>query len=182
MVQVITVGTDWPAIVTGAVGAVGIVLTFLQGRYSLRAQSEDLRASIAAEDTRARQADLRQLYVQCQVALSALRVAAVRMRAEQADGPTRDGAAMDAFTQADLAARAAIWPVVISGSSEVAELAERFLASVSGALADPARDEAFRQAQDALISAMRAEVAVPALAVVGAGPGGRPPAAASAGS
>jgi hypothetical protein len=191
VVQVVTADTDWPAIVTGAVGAVGIVLTFLQGRYSLRAQSADLRASldaatqnlrisIAADDARARQADRRQLYVHCQVALSALRVAAVRVRAEQAYGPARDGVAMDAFTQADLAAREAVWPVVISGSPEVAELASRLLASVSSALADPAQDEGFRQAQSALIGAMQADLATPGGG--GGAAGDRPAATASAGS
>jgi hypothetical protein len=171
-VQVVTAGTDWPAIVTGVVGLVGIVLAHLQGRYSQRRQAEDvqatldaatqdLRMSITAEDARARLADRRKIYVHCLVELSALRAAAVRVRAEQGHGAAHAAAAMDAFRQAVLAAHEAVWPVVISGSPEVAKLAGQFVASVSNAL-DPGQDAAFRQAQNALIRAMRADLSAPA--------------------
>src|ERR1017187_3079556 len=85
IVEVVTRGADWPAVVTtGAVGLAGMVFAYIQGGRAQRAQSEDLQASLSAAAGRAALADKREVYARCQTRLTAVRAAAVRVRIEHA--------------------------------------------------------------------------------------------------
>jgi len=85
VVQVVTAGPDWPAIVagisTGVVGLAGIAGTLWQGKRSTEAASKDLKASldatadnlklgIQAENERARLAEKRKVYANYHGAIS----------------------------------------------------------------------------------------------------------------
>jgi hypothetical protein len=48
IIDVYTSGTDWPTIVTGAVGIAGIAATYLQSRSARRAAATDLTTSLSA--------------------------------------------------------------------------------------------------------------------------------------
>lgn len=162
IVEVVTSGTDWPAVVTtGAVGVAGMVFAYVQGGRARRAQSEDVQASLSAAAGQAALADKREVYARCQTRLMAVRAVAVRVRIEHAgdDVSARAGSpAENTYQQAYLAASESVWIVALSGSENVGNLAWQVLACVDAARTDPGQDQAFRDAQTALLVAMRAEL------------------------
>jgi hypothetical protein len=68
-VQVVTTGTDWPAIIaaitTGVVGVAGILATYWQGKRGQEAASKNLSTTINAENERAHLAEKRRIYARC---------------------------------------------------------------------------------------------------------------------
>jgi hypothetical protein len=68
VVQVVTTGTDWPAIVaaiaTGVVGLAGIVATFLSGKRSINAENKRVRLN-----------EKRRIYATCLTAVNELLMA-----------------------------------------------------------------------------------------------------------
>jgi hypothetical protein len=62
---------DWAIVVTGAVGLAGIGGTLLSARMTSKSDAANLRASISAEDTRAKLAEKRRIYASCIAALDA---------------------------------------------------------------------------------------------------------------
>lgn len=95
IVQVVTAGTDWAAIVAAIVTAVaavaGIWGTAWQAKRgraaasadldkSLNKTTENLRLTFSVENDQAKIAEKRRIYAQCQAAFSALIQAAVRQR------------------------------------------------------------------------------------------------------
>jgi hypothetical protein len=89
IVQVVTGGTDWPAIVaaitTGVVGLGGILATYWQGKRGQEAASKNFSTTITAENERARLAEKRRIYAACLNALNDLAVAAADRKLSEAE-------------------------------------------------------------------------------------------------
>jgi hypothetical protein len=90
-VEVITAGTDWPAIWTGIVGVVGIAASYFQNKSARKAASDDLTSSltattqnlttsIGAEDLRAERAEKLRVYAKSHAAFLAMLTAVLRQR------------------------------------------------------------------------------------------------------
>jgi hypothetical protein len=63
--------SEWPAaVVTGVVGLAGILATYLQGKRGQRAASQNLTATISAENERVRLAEKRRVYAAYHGAIS----------------------------------------------------------------------------------------------------------------
>jgi len=70
----------WPTLITGAVGAAGILGTILAARMAAATETANLRLSINAENDRGRRADKRQVYAACQASFSSIVRAAAMER------------------------------------------------------------------------------------------------------
>ena len=79
---------DWaivvPTAITGAVGLAGIAGTLLSAKMTSKADAKNLRASIRAEDARAKLADKRRIYAGCVAALTAYSDATVAANSPKA--------------------------------------------------------------------------------------------------
>jgi hypothetical protein len=147
VVQVVTSGTDWPAIAagiaTGVVGLAGIGGTLWQGKRAREAASKDLRESldaattnlqlgIEAENKRAHDAEKRRIYAECLTALNEVILAALVYGGSAAGDVSKDvdarlnkalDATFKAGNEARLIASAEVQGVLSTSIREVSDLA-----------------------------------------------------------
>jgi hypothetical protein len=77
----------WGSIITGVVGLAGIGGTLLSARITGKSNTEDLRTSISAENTRARRAEKRMIYAKFLAACNEMIVVRARINTYEAGDP-----------------------------------------------------------------------------------------------
>jgi hypothetical protein len=153
VVQVVTVGTDWPAIVAaisgGVVGLAGIIFAWRQSNKT-----------ISAEDARARVAEKRRIYANC-LSMFTLGFSAGVDARRLKDTPQSDEYrnAMQEFNRARPAAMNAVQEVDLIGPLEVGRLARKAGLSMLQIPKEGAED--FIAASREVLLAMRADLGEP---------------------
>ncbi len=118
---------DWATVVTGVVGLAGIGGTLLSARMTGESDAANLRASIRAEDARARLAEKRRIYASCVGALIAFSDAVVAVARDRDTPltPEQHAGLVEESDRARLAAQNAVSEVDLIAPADVAILAHR---------------------------------------------------------
>lgn len=121
---------DWaivvPTAITGAVGLAGIAGTLLSAKMTSKADAKNLKASIRAEDVRAKLADKRRIYAGCVAALTAYSDATVAANSPKALIKQHVRAELEyEVGRTRLAAQVAVSEVDLIAPPEVAVMAHR---------------------------------------------------------
>lgn len=178
VVQVVTGGTDWPAIVaaisTGVVGLAGIGGTFWQGKRARETASSDLKVSldatttnldrsIDAENRPAWLTEKRRIYAAYQAALSTLVVAIAADEAVHVNTDASQEERTEARTRAYEArheAFATMTEVRMVAPEDVIELAAKVGLFLAGDAESGLDEETALRIRESLYLAMRADLDV----------------------
>ena len=152
VVQVVTSGTDWPAVVAAITGGV----VGLAGIFAATRQSGK---SIRAEDARAKLAERRRIYANYLATLTQYAGADNRLRAAE-DGSKEHEEALRERSQAQTAARTAVQEVTLIAPASLSILAQQ-VDSQGRNVRDEAGGDRITKAYAEMIIAMRADLGEP---------------------
>lgn len=153
----------WDVVVTGAVGVAGIGGTILAAWMTGKCQTADLKLGINAENARARLAEKRRIYANCQASFDRLFTAAVAVRGDERSADAALRANQDAeLSSANAAVLPALSELILIAPDDIAgqaEMIRRYLGTYVAESSGGAESDAMLPGlRKQLFSAMRADL------------------------